>query len=95
MTYRQRMAREDADPAVRRDAIWRMILRLETNISVAIGLLMLIIWALAGARNFWPGWVWLGLAIPLAFQVAIRHGWRAPTGHRLLATHSAITCVLA
>jgi signal transduction histidine kinase len=95
VTYRQRVARKDANPAVRRDAIWRMILRLETNISVGIGLLMLIIWALTGARNFWPGWVWLGLAIPLAFQVAIRHGWRAPKGHRLLATHSAITCVLA
>jgi len=72
-----------------------MILRLEANVSVAIGLLMLIIWALAGARHFWPAWVWLGLAIPLGFQVAIRRGLRAPKGHRLLAVHSAITGVLA
>ena len=83
------------DRAALRDANWRMILRLETNVSVAIGLLMLIIWALAGAGHFWPAWVWLGLAIPLAFQVATRRGLRAPKGHRLLAVHSAITGVLA
>ncbi|MGH3281658.1 MAG: histidine kinase [Trebonia sp.] len=89
------MAREDADRAALRDANWRMIMRLEASISVAIGLLMLIIWALAGAGNFWPAWVWFGLAIPLAFQVAIRRGRRAPKGHRLLTVHGAITCVLA
>jgi signal transduction histidine kinase len=89
------MAREDVDRAALRDVRWRMILRLEANISVAIGLLMLIIWALAGAKNFWPAWVWFGLAIPLAFQVAIRRGIRAPKGHRLLAVHGALSCVLA
>jgi signal transduction histidine kinase len=89
------MARKDADRAALRDANWRMILRLEASVSVAIGLLMLIIWALAGAGNFWPAWVWLGLAIPLAFQVAIRRGRQAPKGHRLLTVHGAITCVLA
>ncbi len=88
------MARQDAGRAARRDARWRLILRQEANISVAIGLLMLIIWALAGGGHFWPGWVWLGLAIPLAFQVAIRRGRRTPKGHRLLAVHSTVTCVL-
>jgi signal transduction histidine kinase len=72
-----------------------MILRQETIISAAVGLLVVLIWAMAGARYFWPRWAWLGLAIPLAVQVAIRHGRRAPRGHRLLAGHSAITCVLA
>ena len=95
MTYGQGMAKQDAGRAARRDARWRLILRLEANISVGIGLLMLIIWALAGAGLFWPGWVWLGLAIPLAFQVAIRRGRSAPRGHQLLAVHSAVTCVLA
>jgi signal transduction histidine kinase len=89
------MAREDADRAALRDVSWRMILRLEASVSVGIGLLMLIIWALAGARHFWPAWVWFGLAIPLALQVAIRRGLRAPKGYRLLAAHGAITCVLA
>ena len=89
------MVREEADRAARRDVRWRMIMRLEGNVSLAIGTLMLIIWALAGAGNFWPAWVWLGLAIPLAFQVGVRRGLRAPKGHRLLAVHSDLTCVLA
>jgi len=89
------MAREDADRAALRDVSWRMILRLEASISVGIGLLMLIIWALAGARHFWPVWVWFGLAIPLALQVAVRRGLRAPKGHRLLAVHGALTGVVA
>jgi len=89
------MARQDPDRAASRDATWRLILRLEANISVALGLLMFIIWALAGAGRFWPAWVWLGLAIPLALQLAVRRGVRAPKGHRLLAVHGAVSCVLA
>ena len=72
-----------------------MILVQEANISAAIGVMMFVIWGLTSARYFWPAWVWFGLAIPLGFQVAVRRGIRAPKGHRLLATHSAITCVLA
>ena len=83
------------DRAALRDARWRMLLRLEVNVSVAIGLLMLVIWALAGARDIWFAWVWFGLAIPLALQVAVRRGLRAPRGHRLLTVHGAITGVLA
>jgi signal transduction histidine kinase len=89
------MAREDVDRAALRDVRWRMILRLEANVSVAIGLLMLIIWALAGAKHVWFAWVWFTLAIPLGFQVAIRRGLRAPKGHRLLAVHGALSCALA
>ncbi|MGH3266518.1 MAG: histidine kinase [Trebonia sp.] len=89
------MARQDADRAALRDARWRMVLRVETNVSAAIGLLMLIIWALAGAKHVWFAWVWLGLAIPLGLQVGLRRGLRAPNGHRLLATHGSISCVIA
>jgi signal transduction histidine kinase len=89
------MAQEDAARAERRDATWRTVLRQEAVVSAAIGLLVVVIWALAGGGYFWPCWAWLGLAIPLAFQVAIRHGRRAPKGSRLLAAHSAITCVLS
>jgi signal transduction histidine kinase len=89
------MARKDVGAAARRDANWRMIVRLEANVSAAVGLLVLIIWALAGAGYFWPAWAWLGLAIPLAFQVAVRRGRRAPRGHRLLTVHGTVSCVLA
>lgn len=89
------MAREDVDRAALRDARWRMVLRLETNISVGIGLLMLIVWALAGAKQYWFAWVWFALAIPLGFQVSLRRGLRAPRGHRLLPVQGAISGFLA
>jgi signal transduction histidine kinase len=95
VTYRQSVAKEDAGQTPRGDAIWRTIFRQETAISAAISLLALVIWALAGPSYFWPGWVWLALAIPLGFQSAIRRGLRAPAGRRLLAVHSALTCVVA
>ena len=95
LIYRQGMARDDPGRPARRDATWRMILRQEANISAAVGLLMFIIWTLAGGGEFWPRWVWFGLAIPLALQVAVRRGLRAPRGHRLLTVHSTVTCVLA
>jgi signal transduction histidine kinase len=93
------VGRKDPDWAARRDARWLAFLRLEGRVSVAIGLLVFVIWALAligsGTLYFWPVWVWLGLAIPLVFQHAIRHGLRAPRGHRLLSVHNALTGVVA
>jgi signal transduction histidine kinase len=83
------------DRAALRDARWRMILRLETSVSVGIGLLMLIIWALAGAKHYWFAWVWFALAVPLGFQVSVRRGLRAPGGHRLFVTQGAISGFLA
>jgi hypothetical protein len=54
-----------------------MILRHETAISVAVGLLVLVIQILTDGDTSWPRWVWYGLAIPLAIQAAIRRGLRA------------------
>jgi signal transduction histidine kinase len=79
----------------RRDGIWRIILRQEANVSAAIGLLVLVVWGLAGGGAFWPRWVWFGLAIPLALQVAVRRGLRAPGSQRLMTVHSGITVVLS
>ena len=89
------MASEELGRAARRDAVWRMILRQEAGASVAAGLLLLVIWALAGGGQFWPRWVWFGLAIPLALQVAVRRGLQAPRGHRLLTGHSTVTVVVS
>ena len=98
MTYRHKVASEKAARATaraaRRDAIWPAILRQESVISAGIGVLMLVIWA-GTSGAFWPVWVWFGLAIPLAFQVAIRRALRAPKGHRWLAVHSEISAVVA
>lgn len=51
-----------------------MILRHETAISVAVGLLVLVLWVLTDGNTSWPRWVWYGLAIPLALQAAIAAG---------------------
>ncbi|MBO0820492.1 MAG: sensor histidine kinase [Nocardiopsaceae bacterium] len=95
VAYRQRVARKDSGRSVRRGTVWPTILRVETRVFAVLGLFMLLIWIAGDNPYFWPVWVWFGLAIPLAFQYAIRHGRRAPKGHRLLAVHSAITCVIA
>ncbi len=88
------MASEDPGRAAGRDATWRAIMRLEARVSAALGLLMLVIWGLAGGV-FWPRWVWFGLAIPLAYQAGVRWGLRAPRGHRLFALHWSLSVVTA
>ncbi len=88
------MATAELSRGARRDAIWGRILRQEANISVALGLLMLVIWALAGG-HFWPRWVWFGLAVPLALQHAVRRGLRAPRGQRLMMVHGTLSFVIA
>lgn len=72
-----------------------MILRHKTAISVAVGLLVLVLWVLTDGDTSWPRRVWFGLAIPLALQAAIRRGLRARRGQQLLTVHIALTVVLA
>jgi hypothetical protein len=39
-------------------------------IYLVVSTLLVVIWALSGARYFWPGWAVLGWGVGLAF-----HGW--------------------
>ncbi|MBO0728328.1 MAG: sensor histidine kinase [Acidimicrobiaceae bacterium] len=64
-----------------RDQRWRPS-RLAA-LALQIAILVLVIWALTGAGYFWPGWVWLGLAIPFALRGALRRGLRSPRGRAL------------
>ena len=95
LLYGRGVASDNQGRAARRDAIWRLILRQEAGVSLAIGLLMMLCWGLTGAGFFWPRWVWFGLAVPLALQVAVRAGLKSPRGHRVLAVHSALSFALA
>ncbi|MGA2827848.1 MAG: histidine kinase [Streptosporangiaceae bacterium] len=74
-------------------ARWHTVLRFEASLSAAIGLAAGLGWA-AGGGYFWPGWVWLGLAIPLGLQAAVRWGLRAPKGQRFLAMHASLSFAL-
>ena len=44
--------------------------RTHVALYLAVSTLLVAIWALSGARYFWPGWVMLGWGVGLAF-----HGW--------------------
>ncbi len=74
-------------------ARWHTVLRFEAFLSAAIGLAVGLGWA-AGGGYFWPGWVWLALAIPLGLQAAVRWGLRAPKGQRFLAVHTSVSFAL-
>jgi signal transduction histidine kinase len=51
--------------------------------AAVVGLTATAVWAAAGADRFWPGWVWLGLAIPPASWVAIRWALHVRSRRRL------------
>jgi signal transduction histidine kinase len=63
------------------------------SFGVVLGVALTVVWAVTGAGYFWPGWVWLGMALPLAFQGTIRFALRTPD-RRPLAVHAAISVVI-
>jgi signal transduction histidine kinase len=67
---------------------WRV-----TSFGVVIGLALTVVWAATGAGYFWPGWAWLGMALPLALQGSIRFALRMPN-RRPLAVHAALSLVI-
>jgi signal transduction histidine kinase len=70
-------------------AKWRV-----TSFGIFLGLAVTVVWAVTGAHYFWPGWIWFALALPLAFQGAIRRALRT-NGRRALAMHAAVSLVVA
>ncbi|HEY1358850.1 MAG TPA: sensor domain-containing protein [Thermoleophilaceae bacterium] len=63
-------------------------------VSGFLALLTTLIWAFTGGY-FWPVWVWLGLALPLALTLGIRRARREPPGfQRRFAVQLAISAVL-
>jgi signal transduction histidine kinase len=67
-------------------------LPLHIALSALTGLVATIIWAVTGGGYYWPAWVWLGVAVPVAVHGIIRFGLSAPTSARHgLALHSMVT----
>jgi signal transduction histidine kinase len=55
-----------------------------------------LIWGVTGAGYYWPRWVWFGVALPLAFWVAIARALQVPRrDERRFAVHAAIAGVLS
>jgi signal transduction histidine kinase len=88
----QAMARHEAHVGQRSGSA---LLAGELTLSVVCGLAVTIIWAAIGGP-FWPMWVWAGLGLPIALQVAWRRAWAQPRGpRRRLAIQGSISAVLA
>jgi signal transduction histidine kinase len=66
----------------------------EITLSAVCCLAVTIIWAATGGP-FWPMWVWTGLALPIALQLAWRRAWAQPQGpRRRLAIQGSISVVV-
>jgi signal transduction histidine kinase len=68
----------------------------QLTLSALAALIVTILWGLTGMGYFWPMWVWFGLAVPLAINIAVRRAWAAQPGRpRQLAMHATISSLLA
>jgi signal transduction histidine kinase len=67
---------------------WRRVLAIQAALSGLVGFMMGALWAVTGGGDFWPRWVWYGLAIPFGLNAALygacqvrRRRWRIFTIH--------------
>jgi signal transduction histidine kinase len=68
---------------------WRL-----AALAATIGLSVTVVWAVTGPYDYyWPGWVWLGLAIPFAVVEGVRWGIRTSIPTRL-SVHFAMAAVI-
>jgi signal transduction histidine kinase len=72
---------------------WPWVARRAVSVGVVLGLALTVVWSVTGAHYFWPGWIWLTLALPVAFYRSIRWALRT-RGRRSLAVHAAISLVI-
>ena len=71
------------------------LFRAEAAIAVALAIAAPAAWGFTGG-DFWPRWVWFGLALLIAIQVALARALRtAPGRRRWFAVHVAVVSVLA
>jgi signal transduction histidine kinase len=75
--------------------VWGVVPRVAAILAAGVCLLCGVIWALTGGGEFWPGWVWSGIALVLGLAVAWRWSRLAPPSpRRRLETQGAISLVL-
>jgi signal transduction histidine kinase len=73
---------------------WPWVAQRTVSFGVVLGLVLTVIWALTGAGYFWPGWIWIALALPVSSYWSIH--WALDTrGRRSLAVHAAMSLVIA
>jgi signal transduction histidine kinase len=74
----------------------RLAIAIHSVVSGVIAVGTAVLWAATGGGYFWPAWVWLGLAIPVAFHGAL-HGALSVRNPRTrgIAVHGAISGVIS
>jgi signal transduction histidine kinase len=80
---------------------WRRALTLQAAVSGALSFAMTVLWGLTGGGEFWPRWVWYGLAIPFGLNAALfgamhvrRRRWRVFSVHAAVSGWISGTLVL-
>ena len=71
------------------------VLALQASLSALLAFTVTVIWGFSTRGYFWPGWVWLGLAIPLALHFFLRLALQSPPGRpRNFAIHAVVSGIL-
>jgi len=83
---------QDSDEPLGRT--WHWVAQRTVSFGIVLGLVLTVVWALTGAGYYWPGWIWLTLALPVAFYRSIRWGPLA-RGRQSVAVHTAVSLVIA
>jgi signal transduction histidine kinase len=80
---------------------WRRALAFQAALSGLVAFMMAALWAVTGGGEFWPRWVWYGLAIPFGLNAALygafqirRRRWRIFGVHAALFAWVSGTLVL-
>jgi signal transduction histidine kinase len=70
-------------------------LAFQTALSVVIGLLATVVWALTGGGYYWPVWVWLGLGLPFAFHLGMAWSLGVRGSRRALRIIGSLSAILS
>jgi signal transduction histidine kinase len=69
-----------------------MALSLHAALTVLLCVLVAVVWAASGGGEFWPMWVWFGLAVPLAIHALVFDVRRRPPAReKALLVHAQVT----
>ena len=73
----------------------RKLIRAETVVAAVAVLAAPLAWSVFGGE-FWPRWVWFGVGLVIALQVALARAWRvAPGRRRRIAVHATLVAMLS
>jgi signal transduction histidine kinase len=73
-----------------------MALSLHAALTVLLAVLVAIVWAVTGGGEFWPIWVWFGLAIALSLHALVFDAVRRPPSpEKAVTVHAQVTGLIA